>query len=257
MEMRTLSQLLLTALTAFAVKAQAGGFLSTVCDRFLESRLPLVQAGDVNAHALVRDLNSYWAEVFARRGWPFRKLQYREYHDKLLTDCGTLVTRQGPIYCQADSTLYVDRAWFREYRHSIITASETFLKYVLAHEMAHHLQNQMADFVLGQVAAASGGPNLRGDYLKNMELQADCLAGLYLDRAGHLRTSELMTESLLGVGLMGDDFVQASGGYPHGTGAERLTWFTKGMHAEGDIAACEPFSFLVFKKRPMIDRPDF
>ena len=157
----------------------------------------------------------------------------------------------GPFYCSADQKLYIDPSFYREMQKMGASGDFAFA-YVVAHEVGHHVQN--LDGTMERVNRARARMSERdANRLSVMvELQADCLAGVWANRAQARQLFEQgdLEEAFNAAEAVGDDRLQQrSRGYAvpdsftHGTSAQRLQWFRRGLQS-GDPAQCDTFSSL-------------
>ncbi|MEN0064394.1 MAG: neutral zinc metallopeptidase [Myxococcota bacterium] len=161
------------------------------------------------------------------------------------TACGLGQSATGPFYCPADRQVYIDLSFFDALSH--LGAPGDFARaYVIAHEVGHHIQNQA-----GLLGRAHGPDAVGADgNAVRVELQADCLAGVWASAAdgrGLLEVGDL-EEGLRAAGAIGDDRLQQRSegqvrpeSFTHGTSEQRMRWFQVG-YREADPAACDTFS---------------
>ena len=162
--------------------------------------------------------------------------------------CGLASAAVGPFYCSADSKVYLDLSFFRELSQRFGASGDFAAAYVIAHEIGHHVQNQLG--VSDQVARAqqrARSEEQANAYSVRLELQADCYAGVY----GHFNQEYLdpgdVEEGLRAAAAIGDDAIQkqsqgyvAPESFTHGSSAMRVRWLRKGLET-GDPAACDTF----------------
>ncbi len=166
------------------------------------------------------------------------------------TACGTGQTAMGPFYCPGDQKVYIDLAFFRELKTRFQAPGEFAQAYVIAHEVGHHVQNLLG--VANKVHEAQRRlPKAEANALSvRMELQADCLAGVWGKRADDMKrildSGDLET-ALAAATAIGDDRLQqqAQGrvvpeSFTHGTSAQRVRWFKRGFET-GDFNRCNTF----------------
>ncbi len=200
------------------------------------------------------DVNIFWEGFFEANGAPYSSpyLAYI-YDEPVETGCGISDTSQGPGYCRLDQTFYFPVGWtdsstggsyLEEYGDFAVAV-------IVAHEMAHHVQQQMDILDIQDV----------GDLLTiESELQADCFAGAWANHAETVPdesgqpliaeiTSDDMDRALDAAGRIGDDFIQENLGsgqvdqdaFTHGSSEQRRRWFTIGYET-GDPAQCDTFA---------------
>lgn len=190
-----------------------------------------------------------WSSYFQKLG--------KTYHDPKLvlftggttSGCGYAQTATGPFYCPADQKVYLDIDFFRELQDKLGAGGDFARAYVIAHEIGHHVQNELGIFEQEQRAGVQGTKGAAGASVRT-ELQADCFAGVWARRANDQRNileKGDVEEGLAAAAAVGDDRLQkqAQGyvvpdSFTHGTSAQRVSWFRKGMDS-GDIRACDTF----------------
>jgi predicted metalloprotease len=179
----------------------------------------------------------------------YRKAKLVLFRDGVQSACGAAESSAGPFYCPADEKVYLDLGFFDELRTRFRAPGEFAAAYVVAHEIGHHVQN-----VLGIErrlrALQRQDPSSANELSVKMELQADCLAGVWAHSTAQrqlLESGDL--ESGLGAAAaVGDDRIQKEAmgrvhpeSFTHGTSAQRMQWFSRG-YERGDAGACETFN---------------
>ena len=165
------------------------------------------------------------------------------------TGCGTGSAATGPFYCPADQKIYLDLGFFRQLAQRFRAPGDFAQAYVVAHEYGHHIQTITG--ISGQVEQASQeNPEQRNALSVRVELQADCLAGVWAHSTferGLLEQGDL-EEGLTAAASVGDDRIQAETTgrispetFTHGTAEQRAGWFKRGFD-QGDASACDTFS---------------
>ncbi len=165
--------------------------------------------------------------------------------------CGRASTASGPFYCPADQKVYLDLTFFRELATNYQAAGDFAQAYVIAHEIGHHIQNQLG--ILGQVHSKSGRVSKTEENQLSVrtELQADFLAGIWAHYEQSMKSSldpGDLEEALRAANAVGDDRLQKQGqgyvvpdSFTHGTSAQRMKWFRLGFET-GDLSRLmEPF----------------
>ncbi|MDF1855150.1 neutral zinc metallopeptidase [Pseudooceanicola sp.] len=162
--------------------------------------------------------------------------------------CGDASGATGPFYCPADKRAYLDTAFFATLAQRLGAKGDFAAAYVVAHEVAHHVQNELG--ILGQVhearqSASEGDANA---LTVRLELQADCLSGVWASGVDGMLEPGDIEEALNAARQIGDDTLQRNAGrvpqphtFTHGTSAQRAGWFTKGYDS-GQISACDTFA---------------
>ena len=191
----------------------------------------------------------------AQRTWA--KLLPGQYHDAKLvlfrdavdSACGFAQSAMGPFYCPRDEKVYIDHGFYQELRDRFGANGDFAQAYVLTHEIGHHVQHLLGiDAKMRQ--AQAGRPDVANALSVRLELQADCLAGVW----GHSTSQRNILEDgdveegLRAAAAIGDDRIQKqSQGYvvpesfTHGSSKQRVEWFRRGLET-GDRAACDTFA---------------
>ena len=191
-----------------------------------------------------------WNEVFRASGRQYEEPKLVLFSGVTPTACGTGQSAMGPFYCPGDQKVYIDLTFFRELKNRFKAPGEFAQAYVVAHEVGHHVQNQLgiADKVSQARQRAS---KAEANALSvRMELQADCLAGVWGKRTdtmkGILEPGDLEA-ALNAASAIGDDRLQqqAQGrivpeSFTHGSSDQRVRWFKRGFES-GDMNQCNTF----------------
>jgi predicted metalloprotease len=166
--------------------------------------------------------------------------------------CGFAQAASGPFYCGADHKLYIDLSFYRELRERFAAPGDFAQAYVIAHEIGHHVQNLLGIMNKVQGLQRRGGSQSQANALSvRLELQADCLAGIWANHA-HRERNILeqgdVEEGLNAAAQIGDDRMQkrAQGyvvpeGFTHGSAEQRVRWFRRGIES-GNLQQCDTFS---------------
>jgi predicted metalloprotease len=219
-----------------------------------ESALENAPADDDEQEAFVRfvvgDVEDTWREVFAESGQQYEESTTVLYDDAVQTQgCGNAPSSVGPFYCPADRKVYIDLTFFRELSGRFGAPGDFARAYVIAHEIGHHVQNLLG--VSSDVnRQQQEDPDSANELSVRLELQADCLAGIW----GHTAFREqLLEEGDLEEGLgaaaaVGDDRLQEQAGrrvdresWTHGSSEQRTRWFRRGFDT-GDPRECDTFA---------------
>ncbi|MGB1205283.1 MAG: KPN_02809 family neutral zinc metallopeptidase [Chitinophagales bacterium] len=172
------------------------------------------------------------------------------FSEKGQSACGFASAATGPFYCPADQKLYIDLSFYQQLRDRFKAPGDFAMAYVVAHEVAHHVQNLLG--LTSQVSSQRGRvPEKQyNDLSVRLELQADFLAGVWAHHAQ--KTKKILQEgdieeALAAANAIGDDKIQMeSRGYvvpdsfTHGTSDQRMKWFMKGFRS-GDITQGDTF----------------
>jgi uncharacterized protein len=198
---------------------------------------------------VVDDVQDTWARLFERSGRRYEPTRLVLFSERTTSGCGPASSATGPFYCPLDRKVYLDLGFFRELASRFGAPGDFAQAYVIAHEFGHHVQNVLG--VNEQVRAAQRrNPDEANELSVRLELQADCLAGVW----GHAAYRERLLESgdleegLAAAAAVGDDRIQrqATGrvdheSFTHGSSEQRTRWFTRGFES-GDVNSCDTFS---------------
>jgi predicted metalloprotease len=157
----------------------------------------------------------------------------------------------GPFYCPADQKAYIDLGFYEQMRTRFRAPGDFAQAYVIAHEIGHHVQNLLG--ISGEIhRKRQQVSEVEGNRLSvRLELQADCLAGVWArraDKARNILESGDIEEALNAASAIGDDQLQRRStgsvvpeSFTHGTSAQRQHWFRTGL-ASGDPRSCDTFN---------------
>lgn len=205
------------------------------------------------------DNQRFWDETFASSGLEYRRADLVLFEGFTESGCGGADERYGPHYCPLDENVYIELGFFRELQTRFGVRGDLAPAYVLAHEIAHHVQTVLG---INQEVRdrQQADPSVANDLSIRMELQADCFAGawastVYVDATSTLEAERVLElepgeirEALEAAAAVGDDRIQeaATGrtdpeSWTHGSAEQRERWFQTGYET-GDPAACDTFS---------------
>jgi hypothetical protein len=192
-----------------------------------------------------------WNELFAQAGQRFRPAKLVFYEQGTRTACGAGQSAMGPFYCPGDQNIYLDTSFFQELSQRFGAGGDFAQAYVIAHEMGHHIQTitGISDRIR---SAQQGASEAQGNALQvRMELQADCLAGVWganVNRSGDQLEAGDLEEGLRAAEAIGDDTLQRAGGrtpvpesFTHGTSAQRQAALRRGFQG-GTYESCANFT---------------
>ena len=197
-----------------------------------------------------------WKDIFAQAGKTYTPPTLVMFSGATRSGCGAARAAMGPFYCPLDQKVYLDTSFFQdlERRFDACDAGSKTCQfsqaYVIAHEIGHHVQNQLG--LLPQVQDAQRGMDkAEANSLQvRVELQADCLAGVWANRAQQqwrfIEPGDVEA-AMQTASAIGDDRLQREtqgyvvpDAFTHGTSAQRTRWFMTGLKA-GDVARCDTF----------------
>lgn len=191
-----------------------------------------------------------WHTIFKKAGQSYTPPKLVLYTGSTSTTCGYGQAAMGPFYCPADSTVYIDLAFYQDMKTKLGGGGDFAQGYVIAHEVGHHVQHllgvekKVRNLQRGASRAEANKLSVR------MELQADCFAGVWghlMEKEGVLDPGDLET-ALRTAEAIGDDRLQrqSSGrvvpdSFTHGTSKQRYSWFMRGFKS-GEPNSCDTFS---------------
>jgi predicted metalloprotease len=191
-----------------------------------------------------------WGRIFERANAQYRPPTLVLYDGQVRSACGMGQAAMGPFYCPGDEKLYIDLSFFRDLQMRFGAPGDFAQAYVIAHEVAHHVQKLTGAF--GRLEAARGrvSPAEFNRISVRMELQADCYAGVWGYYAGTLNQLEEgdIAEGLAAASAIGDDRLQKQThgrvvpeSFTHGSSEQRMRWFKRGLES-GNPRECDTFA---------------
>ena len=189
-----------------------------------------------------------WSRIFQEQlGETYTPPKLVVFENVTQSACGGASGATGPFYCPADNMAYLDTAFFRTLDQRLGAEGDFAVAYVIAHEVAHHVQNEIG--VLPQVARMrQQSSQVEANALTvRLELMADCFSGIWASNVEGLMEKGDLQEALNAARMIGDDHLQRQAGqvpqphtFTHGTSEQRARWFERGFES-GEIAACDTF----------------
>jgi hypothetical protein len=192
-----------------------------------------------------------WSGIFQSSDRRYDPPRLVLFTDRVQSACGIAGSATGPFYCPGDRKVYIDLAFFRDMGRKLGAPGDFAQAYVIAHEVGHHVQQELG--ILQRFEQARRGMSQAdGNALMvRIELQADCFAGVWANRANAaldiLERGDI-EEGLNAAAAVGDDRLQrrAQGyvvpeSFTHGTSAQRVRWFRRGLET-GDVRQCDTLS---------------
>ena len=201
--------------------------------------------------AVLGDTETTWDQIFAAQGSDYQEPRLVLFSGAVQSACGFADAAVGPFYCPPDRQVYLDLSFLQELQHRLNAPGDFAAAYVIAHEVGHHVQNQLGIMDKANEIRAGLGQEDSNALSVRIELQADCFAGIWANRAQTERSvleSGDIEEGLNAAAAVGDDRIQRrSQGYvvpesfTHGTSEQRVAWFTRGFE-NGSLDACNTFN---------------
>jgi hypothetical protein len=191
-----------------------------------------------------------WRTIFEQSGRTYREPKLVLFTNQTSSACGFAGAASGPFYCPGDEKVYIDLGFFEDVQRKLGAPGDFALAYVIAHEIGHHVQNQLGltEKVMSQQGRVS--ETQFNALMVRLELQADFLAGVWAyhtQRRTNILEPGDIEEGINAAGAVGDDRImkQTQGyvvpdAFTHGTSAQRVRWFTKGFQT-GDINQGDTF----------------
>ena len=227
------------------------------------SPAPPVTAGTPNdptgqfVAAILGDTEDRWTEIFAAAGRTYHPPKLRLFAGSEPTPCAYARSAMGPFYCPRDQRVYLDTSFFDDLQNKFGACSSSKAcqfseAYVIAHEIGHHVQNELGILPRVTQAQQAASSQTEANQLQvRVELQADCLAGVWANRAQQ-KTQFLdpgdVDQALQTATAIGDDRLQKEmqgyvvpDSFTHGSAAQRKHWFSTGL-SSGSVAACDTFN---------------
>ncbi len=175
-----------------------------------------------------------WAQIFQQAGARYTPAELIAYTGGTRSGCGQAQATMGPFYCPSDQSIYIDPAFFDELTRRFGAPGDFAQRYVIAHEVGHHIQN-----LEGKLGSGSNSNQQQ----VAIELQADCYAGVWAQRAGGLEPGDV-EEGMRAAEAIGDDTLQKQSqgvvvpeSFTHGTSAQRMAALRRGLQT-GDPSQC-------------------
>jgi predicted metalloprotease len=200
---------------------------------------------------ILADTEDVWKDVFTKGGAQYKEPKLVLFRGSYPTACGQGQAAMGPFYCPGDQKVYIDLGFYEVLKNKLGAPGDFAQAYVIAHEVGHHVQNLLGisakmDQMRGRVSQTEyNALSVR------LELQADCLAGVWAHHAQSARQileSGDVDEAMNAAAKIGDDALQraATGhvvpeSFTHGSSAQRQRWFNNGLE-NGSVKGCDTFS---------------
>lgn len=200
---------------------------------------------------VLADTEDVWKELFSHRGGAYQEPRLVLFRGATPTACGNGQAAMGPFYCPADQKVYIDLGFYQTLRERLGAPGDFAQAYVIAHEVGHHVQNQLGISAKVEQMRARVSKVQYNSLSVRLELQADCFAGVWAHHAQKARQileAGDVEEAMNAAAKIGDDALQSAAGgrvvpesFTHGTSAQRQRWFNTGLQS-GEIKACDTFS---------------
>ena len=196
-----------------------------------------------------------WKDILSKDGVTYRPPKLIMFSGMTRSACGQAQSAMGPFYCPNDREVYLDASFFRDletrFRGCSGKACDFSKAYVIAHEVGHHVQNELGILETANAERARSDKRRSNAISVRIELQADCIAGVWANRADRMRQileRGDIEEGLNAASAVGDDRLQRQArgvvvpdAFTHGSSAQRMHWFKTGLQS-GNLKACDTFS---------------
>ena len=192
-----------------------------------------------------------WGQVFRAAGATYHPPRLVLFRGAIRTGCGEGESAMGPFYCPADQKVYIDLSFYDTLRNQLGAPGEFAQAYVIAHEVGHHVQDELGITRKVDTMRSRMSQVQRNALSVRVELQADCFAGVwahYSENSKHWLDPGDIESAMNAAAKIGDDTLQRSAGravvpdsFTHGSSAQRQRWFHAGYES-GSVKACDTFA---------------
>lgn len=210
------------------------------------------QAAGEFVSVVLADTEMVWASLFkAQVRKPYDPVTLVLFKGVTQSPCGNASGATGPFYCPGDKKVYLDTDFFTTMEHQLGASGDFAMAYVVAHEVAHHVQDELGILAQANDLRAQVSETESNAISVRIELQADCLSGIW---AGQMQQTYGVIEpgdfeeALNAARQIGDDTLQRNAGqrpmphtFTHGTSEQRSRWFSTGLKS-GQMTACDTFA---------------
>lgn len=200
---------------------------------------------------VLAETEDVWQEAFQKRGRTYQAPMLVLFSRAVESACGMAGSAVGPFYCPSDNKIYLDLSFFEDLRTRFGASGDFAQAYVIAHEVGHHVQTLLGISKKVYELQSRVNPSERNKLSVRMELQADCLAGVWAHQADESRQileAGDIEEGLNAASAIGDDRIQRKtqgyvvpDAFTHGSAAQRVRWFKLGFE-QGNLQACDTFN---------------
>lgn len=200
--------------------------------------------------AVLGETEDVWTDVFRASGQRYIPPTLVLFNGTVQSACGFAQSAIGPFYCPNDHRVYLDTSFFRDLAARFGASGDFAAAYVIAHEVGHHVQTLLGVTQRVQELRARSRPAEGNALSVRVELQADCLAGMWANRANRARKileAGDVEEGLNAASAIGDDRIQqrtrgyvVPDSFTHGSSTQRVQWFSRGLAADR-VSTCDTF----------------
>ena len=208
-------------------------------------------AGRRFAGQVLGETERVWNSQFSANGRTYREPTLVLFSGVTQSGCGTAQSQTGPFYCPNDQRVYIDLDFMAQLQERLGARGDFAAAYIIAHEVGHHVQNQLGILRRADEIRQRYGDGVEANQVQvRIELQADCLAGVWANQAQRERNileQGDVEEGLNAAAAVGDDRMQRQGRgtvqpetFTHGSSAQRTRWFRRGLQS-GELRSCDTF----------------
>jgi len=238
------------------VLVNSNGYESEPDTTAVQPSAPADDAAKVFVETLVGFTEDTWSEIFREGGGSYRPPTLVLFSGAVESACGFGQAAMGPFYCPPDEKVYLDLSFFQELRDRFQAPGDFAQAYVVAHEVGHHVQHLLHISDKVEAVQQRSSERLANQASVRLELQADCLAGVWANRTERSQQAQAkrflevgdLEEALQAASQIGDDKLQMeSRGYvvpesfTHGSAEQRMRWFKQGFQS-GTVQSCNTFN---------------
>jgi len=206
--------------------------------------------------AVLGDTEDRWTDMFSAMGRTYHPPRLRLFTGAIDGGCGMAQSAMGPFYCPQDKDIYLDMSFFQDMQNKFDACSSDKAcrfseAYVIAHEVGHHVQDELGVLRTVQAQQAAASKTAANALQVRIELQADCYAGVWANRAQQKHSfldAGDVDQALQTASAIGDDRLQKEmqgyvvpDSFTHGTSQQRKRWFSNGFNS-GRLSACDTMS---------------
>lgn len=199
---------------------------------------------------ILADTESTWHKEFKKMGLTYQEPTLVLFRNAVNSACGYAQSAMGPFYCPGDHKLYIDLAFYEDMKNKLGAPGDFAQAYVIAHEVGHHVQTLLGTTATVRQAQQQVSKEQANQLSVQMELQADCYAGIwghYADTERQMLEEGDIEEALNAASAIGDDNLQQQAGgavrpetFTHGSSRQRVAWFKRGFE-NGKVEECNTF----------------
>ena len=199
---------------------------------------------------VLADTEDTWQALFRNMGKTYEEPKLVLFSQAVESACGMASAAMGPFYCPMDQKVYIDLSFYNDLKNRFGAPGDFAQAYVIAHEVGHHVQNLLGIAEKVHSLRSRSSETEANKLSVMMELQADCLSGVWAyhaDRARKILEEGDVEEALNAASSIGDDRMQRQGrgtvtpdSFTHGSSAQRVRWFKRGLET-GNLGQCNTF----------------